>query len=433
MSAIVTNNFKIRNAINFAKALSDSSTYFITIGKVDDWGTDSLTPTNTLQTYRSLWDNMIGGKIVDSTRVSLVIPRNNWTMNTIYSMYDDSDEELYNKNFFVMTSERNVYKCLNNNKEGPSTIEPTGTGTTPIETSDGYIWKYMYTLTLDELTKFDVDNYIPVTDNPSTDSNQYIIMRSAIEGTIDAIVVENGGLGYANPVVRIAGDGTGAEAEAVLNGTSIDKINIISQGQGYTYANVTIYDEGAEVTSECELRAIIAPGKGHGSDPVQELYANRVMVSTDLEYDEDGKLPITNDFRIITLLRDPEYTEYEDEGEGEEEHEHGVSVFSQLTQLQLNEGVSTYFDEDDIITGLTSGATARVVYITDTNLLYVTNVHGKFVDTETIQIKSNQAIIQKITPPDLVENSGEFVYIDYRRPISRAEDQKEKIRIILQF
>lgn len=431
MSAIVTNNFKIRNAINFANALSNSSAYFITIGKVDDWGTDSLTPTNTLQTYRSLWDNMIGGKIVDSTRVSLVIPRNKWTMNTIYSMYDDNDEELYNKNFFVMTSERNVYKCLNNNKEGPSTIEPTGTGTTSIETSDGYIWKYMYTITLDELSKFDVDNYIPVTNNPSPDSNQYIVMKSAIEGTIDAIVVENGGLGYVNPVVRISGDGTGAEAEAILNGTSIDKINIISQGHGYTYAIVTIYDEGAEVTSECELRAIIAPGKGHGSDPVQELYANRVMVSTDLEYDEDGKLPITNDFRIITLLRDPEYTEFgEEEGE---EHEHSVSVFSQLTQLQLNEGVSTYFDEDDIITGLTSGATARVVYITDTNLLYVTNVHGKFVDTETIQIKENQATIQKITPPDLVENSGEFVYIDYRHPISRAEDQKEKIRIILQF
>ena len=63
----------------------------------------------------------------------------------------------------------------------------------------------------------------------------------------------------------------------------------------------------------------------------------------------------------------------------------------------------------------------------------IINVSGKFIENETIQSGDNQAVINSITQPDLIPNSGNFIYIDYRKPISRAEDQKEKIRIILQF
>ena len=83
MSAIITNNFKIQNAINFTKEVSHNN-YYITIGKVDDWpeGHD-LVPINTTSTYRSLWDNMIGGKEIATNRISLVVPKINWTEGII--------------------------------------------------------------------------------------------------------------------------------------------------------------------------------------------------------------------------------------------------------------------------------------------------------------------------------------------------------------
>lgn len=428
MSAIVTNNFKIQNAINFANQATDNK-YYVTIGKIDDWGTQSLTPVNNINTYRSLWNNMIGGKSILSSQVSLVIPKVLWTQNIIYSMYDDADSELYRKNFYVMTDERNVYICLDNNNGKPSTIKPSGTGITNIELSDGYVWKYLYTVSLDELSKFDVDNYIPVTNSPSTDSNQYIVMQSAVSGTIDSIVVENGGVGYTNPVINISGDGEGASAQAIMNGTSIEKIKILSSGSNYTYANISITSE-SEPTSPAELRAIISPNGGHGSNIVEELYANRVMLSADLEYDENGKLPITNDFRIITILSNPTFRDFEDEDDTEVQ---GVAeVFSQATKLTLNDGTTNIFEEDDEILGLTSGAKAKVINI-ENNILSVINVEGNFIESETIQCKEQQSIIQQIKLPDLVRDTGNFIYIDYRKPISRAEDQKEKIRIILQF
>lgn len=437
MSAIITNNFKIQNAINFTREVSNNN-YYIAIGKVDDWAEGfDLKPVNSTTTYRSLWDNMIGGKEIATNRISLVVPKINWTEGIIYAMYDDEDTDLYNKNFYVITEDRNVYKCLFNNNDNPSLIKPTGTGTSTIELSDGYVWKYLYTVSLDDLSRFDVDNYIPITNDPVMESPQDIVMRSAIPGTIDTIKVVHEGLGYINPVINISGDGEGAIAQAVMNGTSIEKIKILSPGKNYTYAEIRITSE-TEPSSVAIVRPIIAPNKGHGSNIVKELYATRVMISADLEYDENGKLPITNDFRIISVINNPTFmNKGEDEPEGEvEEDEEKVSndtAFSQLTKLTLSAGASLLFKEDSIITGISSGATARVVSIDENNVMSLINVRGKFREQESIQSGDFQSIIEKIEMPDLIRDSGDFVYIDYRRPISRAEDQKEKIRIILQF
>lgn len=430
MSAIITHNFKIQNAINFANSLKNSN-YYVTIGRVEDWdkGFD-LVPTNTLNTYRSLWDNMIGGKAIQENRISLVIPKIEWVQGMIYAMYDDNDSDLYNKNFYVMTDDRNIYKCLFNNNGGPSNIKPTGTGISSIELSDGYVWKFMSTISLDDLAKFDVDNYIPVTDTPLQDSNQEIVMKAAVAGTIDTIKVDDGGLGYINPIINISGDGEGATAQAIMNGTSIDKIKILTPGKNYTHATITITSD-EQPTSVASLRAIISPNEGHGYNIVKELYANRVMISADLEYDEGGKLPVTNDFRIITLLDNPTFREVELLDE-EEEDEHINEVFSQLTKITLS-GEYSELQEDDIITGLTSGAEAKIVSISADGTMLVNNVRGEFILSETIKCNNIQVTINSITLPDLIRDTGNFVYIDYRKPISRAEDQKEKIRVILQF
>lgn len=67
------------------------------------------------------------------------------------------------KPMYVMTSERNVYKCLSNNNSIPSTVEPCGDYTSSngnIATSDGYIWKYMFNVK--PSNRFLTDEWIPV-------------------------------------------------------------------------------------------------------------------------------------------------------------------------------------------------------------------------------------------------------------------------------
>ena len=103
-------------------------------------------------------------KKITGSDVSFVIPRRNWTTGTTYDIYRHDYEEfvtgststrvtsnsgattLFDATFYVLTSDRNVYKCLDNDGNTASTVEPTGTSTSVITTGDGYKWKYMYTL-----------------------------------------------------------------------------------------------------------------------------------------------------------------------------------------------------------------------------------------------------------------------------------------------
>ena len=63
---------------------------------------------------------------------------------------------------------------IENGRPTPSTIEPTATTTTagaPAALADGYVWKYMYTISAAEALKFVTTGYIPV--KQIRDANAY--------------------------------------------------------------------------------------------------------------------------------------------------------------------------------------------------------------------------------------------------------------------
>jgi hypothetical protein len=137
--------------------------------------TDENTPSaiiDSIADEKNSWDNMIGAKKITGNDVEFVIPRVSWTANTKYKQYDDvvSFDELLTGNtslnvkpMYIVTSGRNVYKCLSNNVSGNSTVEPTGDYTSSngnIATSDGYIWKYMHNVK--PSNKFLTNDWIPV-------------------------------------------------------------------------------------------------------------------------------------------------------------------------------------------------------------------------------------------------------------------------------
>ena len=131
------------------------------------------------------------------------------------------------------------------------------------------------------------------------------------------------------PYVYIWGDGsqsTEAEARAIVSqsgGNTITSVEILSTGSGYrsaqakfiipgdiSDANVSPTTLSGTITGSVNFRAanlvpIISPAAGHGSNPAEELFANRACVSVKVNQTEDGTIPANNDFRTVGLIKDP--------------------------------------------------------------------------------------------------------------------------------
>lgn len=161
-------NFKnsvIHSFYDKFSAISDTKNYLF-IGKVSEWENDNSPPAaaDSLEEELNAWKNMLICKKINADDVVFVTKRINWTYGKIYTQYDDV-LELYSETtpleFYVLTSDNNVYKCINNNNNAISEYSPTGTSTEEIITQDGYIWKYLYSIR-PELEDFMTEEYIPV-------------------------------------------------------------------------------------------------------------------------------------------------------------------------------------------------------------------------------------------------------------------------------
>lgn len=202
MPHIVTKENRINDAEQFIESITEpaNSVYYVFLGK--------HTPYNTSDRATRLYDNeelsktayrdMISGKRVTQNDVNLVINREDYeySADTVYDMYDDTDKNLSTKKFYTIVEDGvnyRVYKCLYNNNGSPSTVSPSGTANTYTETADGYIWKYMYTVTDTIVNKFSTPEYFPV----GTSAN---VIASAAPGSIDVIKVTDAGSDYENYV-----------------------------------------------------------------------------------------------------------------------------------------------------------------------------------------------------------------------------------------
>lgn len=123
--------------------------------------------------------------------------------------------------FYVMNSEYNVYKCLDNNNGAPSTERPYLTSYTPFKTSDGYVWKFMYTIPTALVNKFITSDVIPVT----TAVNDAYYSNGAINSVE---MFKYGSLYNSSDTLSVLGDGTRADNVYRLITLSID-----NPGSGY--------------------------------------------------------------------------------------------------------------------------------------------------------------------------------------------------------
>lgn len=198
--AVLTINQYIDTINSFVNNVKNSqNSYYLFYGKTDAWVNSNGLPDDTaipaanssVYSYeQTIYDDIVFGKLITSSDITYMIPRYNWTTGAIYSSYNQYDPDLYSKKFYVITDGYEVYKCIDNNNGAHSTVKPSLTTTTGVfSTSDGYVWKYMFTIESNANTKFTSSAYIPVTPNNSVTNN-------AIKGSIDFIKVTNGGNNY---------------------------------------------------------------------------------------------------------------------------------------------------------------------------------------------------------------------------------------------
>jgi hypothetical protein len=175
---------------------------------------------------------------VPLTDVSLVIPRVNWEPNKVFQMYEALSE---NSAYYCMNSQYNVYKCLDNNRGQASQVEPISITSDSFILADGYRWKFLYNIPLALRNKFLTFEYIPVI--KSLNSRYYS------NGSIQYINIINPGSGYTEQTttVVINGNGVGADVTPIIQNGQLVDIIINNPGYGYTFANIEIESTRFEV------------------------------------------------------------------------------------------------------------------------------------------------------------------------------------------
>lgn len=443
MSSVFSENLRIYNAEQFKQSISElgPTSIYLTIGKVRPWDNDAEPPQadSGVGTFNDVWQQMVAAKLIVGSDVRHAIRRINWTSDTVYDAYDHCTCTLLLFNddveFFVLTTDWNIYKCLYNNNGGQSTVMPTQTIVdAAVEEQDGYIWKYMYTLTAEERIRFMTDSYIPVrTLLADNNSLQWQVQESATPGSIDIIKVVNGGSNYSNAstiTVTIAGDGVGATARAKINSSSntVSSITMINRGLNYTYATISITDSGTG--SDATANAVISPPGGHGSDPMRELGGSYLMLNPRIKSSEDGKISINNEYRQIALIQDPVVV-----GTG---NIASNTVYTQVVKLTMSPSGSEFIEDEYVYQGeslLSSTFKGLVVdWNSGNNILQLTDTTGIITSVILNGATSGASrFVESITEKELRPYSGNLLYVDNIVPIERAIDQTEDYKILLKF
>jgi hypothetical protein len=323
MSSIITH--KLRKAI--AEAIYDDvfsrrNNYYYFFGRYLDSETIPSTPGNSLEYEQTVRNHILAAKKVYVSDIAYVVPRFDWVSGSSYVKYNTllgGDINSSGPQFYVYDSVNyRVYKCINNNNGGASTVRPTSTDANDVTYADGYVWRYMYSLPKSIRSKFLTGAHLPVftalqkryysdgglgditivkagnnytqstaTITVSGDGSGAVIDPVIVNGQLGDIIVKNPGRDYTRAVLVIAdsGAGTGAEAVVELNtgdldsdqalvelltvGGTVDTAEVLTGGEGYITASVKVIGDGTGAAAQAvivgdSISRIIITNKGEG-------------------------------------------------------------------------------------------------------------------------------------------------------------------------
>jgi hypothetical protein len=516
MSAVVTDQFRIINASNFVDSVTDSANaYYVFLGltnptqvgfgRTDDWNTDPLSPVDNLDYLSHYRDTSIFGKRITSSNIRRIIRKIEWTANTKYEMYRHDysisnrspltdSSRLYDANYYVINSDYRVYICIDNGSSGinpsinGSLDQPKFTDAEPSpagESGDGYVWKYLFTISPSDVIKFDSTEYIVVPNDWNSDLlDDAEILRikengdsSANNNQIKKVYIENGGSGYSTGTCNILGDGSGGRVLVETQDGVIVSTSVVTGGSGYTYGIVDLGPiQPSTIDNPAKLIPIIPPSKGHGYDLYTELGTDKVLIYA--RFDDSTKdFPTDTSFSQIGILKNPITYGTNDIFKDNQ--------YSSLYSIKLSSSSNTPTIGQEI-TQTVSGGTARgyvasydsetkvLKYYRDRSLFFGSTGNSDQTDYDSVSDDSkvlpfsssggsigpfsgsidtsfgNPTPTNKVTVgskvidlgvtftqglanPEINKSSGDIIYIDNRPLVSRSSRQKEDIKIILEF
>lgn len=472
--------------------ISDSNnSYYVGVSRVEEWD-DEDNPdleTNKLSDILDLEKELIIAVKVNASDVSYLIDRNIWESGTVYTQFDATDPDIQDKNYYVINSYNDVYKCISNNGGEASTVEPTSTITSTITLGDGYIWKYMFSVSNDANTKFTSNSYIPIVANSTVEG-------AATDGSLEYIQITNAGNNY-------VGYNTGSIKEKVTN--KVYRVDSTANSIVSFYTNSSIYissgtgagglvrisnshsnSSGKYVTLEEDLSLdvtseyIISPTieiTGDGSnaqaystvsngaiDSIQiidtgegytyasvitrgsESYANLASFTPLIgPKGGHGSSPknelssktlginiriannVSNDLPTSNMSYHQISLMYNPRYANSDIADDNVISFSSTFTVTNSE----IFSIGEEVTGESSGAKG-IVYHKDSDTYKLNYVRGSFTNSETVSVSSgNTATISNTINTDLDPHSMDILFYDNVEKITRANTEDEVVKFII--
>jgi len=517
MSAIVTDQFRILNASNFVDSI-ESNSYYITLGlanpvaagygRTSDWNTNPPSPTDNLSYAGHTGDTILFGKKITSANVRRIVRRIDWTAGTKYEIYRDdysvqnrapitNAARLYDANYYVMNEDYRVYICIENGSDGSnpkgnvSQDQPTFTDLEPSragDSGDGYIWKYLFTISPSDIIKFDSTDYITVPNNWSTSSDAQIrAMRESGDSTVNenqikTVYIDDAGGNYANGLgqeMNIIGDGEGGKVRVDVEGGKITNTVVVSGGKNYSYALVDLGSINSNSTgTPAHLIPIIPPSRGHGHDIYRELGTDRVLVYA--RFDDSTKdFPVDTSFAQVSIVKNPTavgtsntFTDNNFNGLSafkfntitgtpkvgekiEQTVQNGTAkAFGYVASFDTETKVLKYFTDRSLFynqttkdqqdyTGISTNGRPYAFESSSNLISGQTSSFTGAIDTAFAGIATNPTGVKQINlgvsftagmaVPEINKGSGEVIYLDNRASIARNARQKEDIKVILEF
>jgi hypothetical protein len=517
MSAIVTDQFRILNASNFVDSI-ESNSYYITLGlanpvaagygRTSDWNTNPPSPTDNLSYAGHTGDTILFGKKITSANVRRIVRRIDWTAGTKYEIYRDdysvqnrapitNAARLYDANYYVMNEDYRVYICIENGSSGTnpkgnvSQDQPTFTDLEPSragDSGDGYIWKYLFTISPSDIIKFDSTDYITVPNNWDTSSDAQIrSIRESGDSTVNenqikTVYIDDAGGNYANGLgqeMNIIGDGEGGKVRVDVEGGKITNTVVVSGGKNYSYALVDLGSINSNTTSTpAHLIPVIPPSRGHGHDIYKELGTDRVLVYA--RFDDSTKdFPVDTSFAQVSIVKNPTavgtsntFTDNNFNGLSafkfnnvtgtpkvgekiEQTVQNGTAkAFGYVASFDTETKVLKYFTDRSLFynqttkdqqdyTGISTNGRPYAFESSSNLISGQTSSFTGAIDTAFAGIATNPTGVKQINlgvsftagmaVPEINKGSGEVIYLDNRASIARNARQKEDIKVILEF
>lgn len=401
---------------------------------------------------------------------------------------------LYESNYYVINRDFRVYICLNNGagwnfgtgtyqSYSSSQIEPIFTGVIPQTLDDGYTWKYLFTLTPAQLLNLYSPDYLPIPNEWGTPAqiNDLNIFQASVNGSIPEVILNNPGTDYpvsSTFLVPIRGDGQNGVVQIQTNASGeVASVIISNQGENYTVGYIDLDLEPSiphPVGIKADFEVVISPPHGLGYDLVSDLGGYRVLLHTKIENASNNPdIPNENQFARVGVLKNPvtfgsltnpftasigsglygakltgftTETVYSLNSEIRQTVSAGSTAIGQVVSWDSNTGILRYsqpvglstsasnFNVVRLTTNIGIGGTITIDGQTSGPALNIdTNFNGNTVQLNNQIIDLGVTFTNGLATPDIGLYQGEIIYVDNRPAQVLNPNQREDIKIIIEF